>query len=97
MSFLDQSMFFQNLFNGKIVVGKSNYKTYMKIAKLLSRIGIKIISDKTYFKEAYAFRVFSGHFRSISLFDAKCIVSITNGISYKSKDFYKDLKRLIKK
>lgn len=93
---LKHYLFESALYNAKIVVHKSDYKTYLKTIRLLKRIGIKTIKDKTYFEEAYSFYVICGSFKELSLFGDKCIVSMANGIQYSSRDFLGALRDYIK-
>ena len=89
-------LFKEALFGGKIVVNKGTYRTYLKTIRLLKKVGIKTIRDRTYFEDAYSFYVKSRTFKELDLFGCKVIVSMTNGIQFNSKVFLSVLKKLIK-
>ena len=89
-------LFEKTLFEGKIVVFKENYKIYLKTIKLLKKIGIKSIRDKTYFKEANAFYVERDLFRELNYFGCKCITSMLSGIQFKAREFLCELKRYLR-
>lgn len=93
---LRQHLFKQNLLGGKIVVYKRTYRTYLKTVRLLKKLRIKAIKDRTYFEGAYCFYVRYGTFKELDLFGCKVIVSMTNGIQFKGEEFFRELKVLVK-
>ena len=93
---LKQYLFKYALFHGRVVVYKDDYQTYLKTIRLLRKIGIKTIKDKTYYEEADQFYCIGGYFKELSYFGCKCVVSITNGIQFKGDEFLEALKEFIK-
>ncbi len=93
---LRNCLFKRNLLEGRIVVFKDNYRTYLNTIKLLKLLGIKGIKNKTYFDEANAFCVRLGLFRELDYFGCRCVVSMTNGIQFKAREFLDELKRCLR-
>lgn len=89
-------LFKRALFNGKIVVHKVNYHIYLKTIKYLRKLGIRTIKDKTYFEDADSFYVSCGSFKELSYFGCKRIVTMTNGLQFKARDFLNTLKEFFK-
>lgn len=89
-------LFKKALFRGRIVVYKGTYRNYLKIIRLMKRIGIKTIKDRTYYEDAYCFYVSAGKFKELNLFGCKVIVSMTKGIQFNGKDFLHALQILTK-
>ena len=89
-------LFIKKLLKGKIIVYKENYRLYLKTIRLLKKIGIKSIKNKTYYEEANAFYVLQGCFRELSYFGCKCVVSMTNGIPFKAGEFLNEVKTYVK-
>lgn len=89
-------LFKRALFNSKIVVHKESYHIYLKTIKILKKLGIKVIKDKTYFDEADHLYVSCGCFKELSYFGCKCVVAMTNGLQFKAIGFLCELKDFIK-
>ena len=89
-------LFKRALFNSKIVVHKMNYHIYLKTIKYLRKLGIRTIKDKTYFEDADGFYVSCGSFKEPSYFGCKCVVTMTNGLQFKARDFLNTLKEFFK-
>ena len=89
-------LFKRELFNSKIVVYKEDYQTYLQTIRLLRKIGVKVIKDKTYFEEADHFYVSCGCFKEVSYFGCKSIVSIKKGLEFKASNFLLALKDFVK-
>ena len=73
-----------------------NYHIYLKTIKYLRKLGIRTIKDKTYFEDADGFYVSCGSFKELSYFGCKCVVTMTNGLQFKARDFLNALKEFFK-
>ena len=93
---LKHYLFKHALFNSKIVVHKESYHIYLKTIKILKKLGIKVVKDKTYFEEADHFYISCGRFIELSYFGCKCVVTMTNGLQFKASVFLNALKGFYK-
>lgn len=89
-------LFKKALFRGRIVVHKRTYRSYLKAIRLLKKLGIKTIKDRTYFQEAHCFYVSGDRFKELDPFGCKVIVSMTKGIQFNTDELVHALKALIK-
>ncbi|MBR1846904.1 MAG: hypothetical protein IJ787_04245 [Bacilli bacterium] len=89
-------LFKKALFRGRIVVHKRTYRSYLKAIRLLKKLDIKTIKDRTYFQEAHCFYVSGNRFKELDPFGCKVIVSMTKGIQFNTDELVRALKTLIK-
>lgn len=85
-------LFQKDLFNGKIVVYKEDYRIYLKTIRILKKLGIKTIKDRTYFDDSDHFYISCGYFKELSYFSCKYITTMTKAVEFKASDFLLALK-----
>lgn len=82
--------------SSKMVVYKSDYKTYAKTITLLKKLGITGIRDKKYFENVDGFYIAHNQLKSLTEFDIKNVCAFCNGVQFKAVEFLEKLQEFIK-